>query len=126
MEAPMDSVSLTYDEVAERFAISGPSARNLVRRKRWARTIGNDGRARIAVPLEALPEAPTEGASEAPSEAPIMGTPDLEAAIAALRELVEAERRRADAETARVADLIVDRDRWHALAVRPWWKRLAG
>lgn len=122
MEVPMDTASLTYDEIAQRFEISAGSARNLVRRKRWSRTVGNDGRARIAVPVEALPEAPPA----APLEAPSMGVPDLESTVAALRELVEAERRRADTEAARVVDLTADRDRWHALAVRPWWRRLAG
>ncbi len=41
------------------------------------------------------------------------------AEVAVLRELLE---------TMRTAneDLRADRDRWHALAIRPWWKRLAG
>lgn len=133
----MDVTSLTYDELADRLGITPASARNLVRRRKWKRTQGNDGRARIAVPIDALPEAPQEAPSTPPQEAPSAGAlephQDLSWEIAALRELVEAERRRGDAEAARVeevrarlVDLAADRDRWHALATRPWWRRLAG
>jgi hypothetical protein len=125
----MDTVALTYDEIAERWSITGPSARNLARRRRWARAVGNDGRARISVPIEALPETPSEGTPEAPSEAPPEAPPitpsveirlaRTEATLDALREIVTSERRRADAAEA-------DRDRWHELAMRPWWRRLAG
>ncbi len=142
----MHTVYLTYDELAERLGISAGSVRNLVRRKRWSRTTGNDGKARIAVPSDALPEAPPMAPPEAPSagpqEAPQVGPQPsgFEADLAALRALVDAERARADAEAARadaeaarvdevrqrLADLATDRDRWHALAIKPWWKRLAG
>jgi hypothetical protein len=46
---------LTYDELADRLGIGRESARTLVKRKRWARQPGNDGRARIGVPLEEIP-----------------------------------------------------------------------
>lgn len=45
---------LTYDELAERLGIERESARTLVKRKRWARQTGNDGKARIGVPDDAL------------------------------------------------------------------------
>ena len=47
---------LTYAELAEALGIGGDSARNLVRRKRWQRKPGNDGMARIGVPVEYLTE----------------------------------------------------------------------
>tara|TARA_B100001105_G_scaffold224082_1_gene192961 strand:- start:284 stop:502 length:219 start_codon:yes stop_codon:yes gene_type:complete len=68
----------------------------------------------------------------------------LELEIAGLRDIVEAERRRADAEAKRAdgaeasfrglveverqrADAAAaDRDAWRNLAQRPWWRRLAG
>lgn len=51
----MDPVTwLTYDELAERLGIERESARTLVKRKRWARQPGNDGRVRIGVPDECL------------------------------------------------------------------------
>jgi hypothetical protein len=52
---------LTYDELAERLGIGRESARTLVKRKRWARQTGNDGRARIGLPVEEL-EARSESA----------------------------------------------------------------
>lgn len=45
---------LSYDEIAVAFGITRESARQLVIRKRWARTRGNDNKARIQVPIEAL------------------------------------------------------------------------
>jgi len=48
---------LTYDEIASAFTINRESARQLVARKRWARRKGNDGKARIEVPNDALETA---------------------------------------------------------------------
>jgi hypothetical protein len=45
---------LTYDEIARTFGITRESARQLVIRKRWARRKGNDGKARIEVPEDAI------------------------------------------------------------------------
>lgn len=115
----METVRLSYRELAERLGVKPESARKMAQRKRWRRDVANDGTARVHVPLEALPVP-----GDIPPDVPGDVTPDvpvavLEAQIAALREIVEAERRRADAAE-------IDRDRWHDLAVRPWWKRLAG
>lgn len=53
----MDAVTwLTYDELAERLGIERESARQHVKRKRWARRPGNDGKVRIGVPDEVLGE----------------------------------------------------------------------
>ncbi|MEF2071080.1 hypothetical protein [Consotaella aegiceratis] len=62
-----ETVLLTYDELAARLGIERESARQLVLRKRWARQKGNDGRARIEVPLDVLP-ADT-------SDTPLVDTP---------------------------------------------------
>jgi hypothetical protein len=51
----MESVTLTYAELASRLGIGVESARIKARRRRWAVTLGNDGRARVTVPSEALP-----------------------------------------------------------------------
>lgn len=92
------TVWLTYAELAERIGITGDSARNLVRRKRWLRRPGNDGVQRIGVPTEYLAEReaepPTHGADDAPTippamegiEAPTVAA--MEAHIATLREMV--------------------------------------
>ena len=50
---------LTYDELAVALGIARESARQLVIRKRWHRSKGNDGKARIHVPVEALEHHPT-------------------------------------------------------------------
>lgn len=128
----MSTSVMTYEELADRAGITVKSAKNLVRRKPWRRMIGNDCKARIEVPDDEF-EAPSRGRHDAGHEGvPVPGieapsqSPALVDAIVTLRELVDAERRRADAEAARVADLIEDRDRWHALATRPWWQRLTG
>jgi hypothetical protein len=54
----MSTASLTYPEIASRFGMTTASARNLVRRKGWPKTLGNDGLARIMVPSDAVPDEP--------------------------------------------------------------------
>lgn len=48
---------LTYDEIAERLGISKNAARVLVQRRDWVRTLGDGGRTRVRVPVEAFKEA---------------------------------------------------------------------
>jgi len=70
----MDLVWLTYDELADRFGIERESARQQVKRKRWARRPGNDGKVRIGVPEEVLStRTAPEGATEAPVLDPAQG-----------------------------------------------------
>lgn len=101
-----DAVRLmTYDEIADALGIARESARQLVIRKRWSRSKGNDGKARIAVPLEALPSESTsdtpynagEGAeaitpSDMAVEAPLStgaATGDVTAVVTALTRHIE-------------------------------------
>lgn len=68
-----DTKWMTYAELAEALGIGADSARNLVRRKRWPRQAGNDGLARVGVPVEyitenAKPDAPSEPPADAPSD----------------------------------------------------------
>ena len=67
---------LTYDEMAQELRITRESARQLTIRKRWPRQKGNDGKARIGVPEDALtsddtsavtPPALSEATSSDPS-----------------------------------------------------------
>jgi hypothetical protein len=140
---------LTYDETAEAFGISRRSAAQLVRRRRWPRRKGNDGRARIEVPDDAflppsdtpsdtLSDAASEGASDTsstPSEAPsdrlsdtLFDTPSpfverLLAELAELRPKVAVLAALLEAEKRRADELRQERDRWatqaHALAHAP-------
>lgn len=120
-----DAVWMSYDEVAATLKITPASARNLVRRKGWKRQAGNDGRARVLVPDGAI-DAPSDGETDAPLNAVHVQLARLEAEVSGLRELVAAERRRADAEAKRAESAEADRDAWRASAQRPWWRRLAG
>jgi hypothetical protein len=145
--------SLTYAELAEALKITPESANRLARRKRWPRVKGNDGRARVAVPDEALvrPVSPPDNPPDSPMDSPPDSSPDklikaLEAHVATLREQLAAAEARLAAADARdaqhVADLAAERaqtakaiaafstlaDRLDQLAAerRPWWRRLAG
>jgi hypothetical protein len=118
----METVRLSYRELAERLGVKPESARKTAQRKRWKRDVANDGTARVHVPVELLP-VPGDVARDVPPDVTRDVPPDhareLEIRIEGLRMLLQAESRRADAAEA-------DRDRWHAMACRPWWRRLAG
>ncbi len=125
----MDTLALTYKELAERLGVKPESARKLVQRKRWHRVTGNDGAVRIQVPVDTLP-CPRDSTGDNPSDMPNNPVHSqialLEAEITGLREIVQSERRRADEAIAFRNDLAADRDAWRAMAQRSWWKRLAG
>ena len=46
--------ALTYPELAEAAGRSEIAARSMAKRNRWRRMLGNDGRARVVVPMEIL------------------------------------------------------------------------
>lgn len=50
----MDTKLLTYAELAQALGIAPASAKRLAIRRGWAKTPGNDGKARVAVPIERL------------------------------------------------------------------------
>lgn len=145
----MDEVVwLTYDEIAERLGIERESARQQVKRKRWARRPGNDGKVRIGVPEEVLSggsDGDTEGATDPVHEAqpapvqPPAHEPGisevltrhierLEAALEAAtnravdRDAIASERDvltvQVEALRAALAAAEQDRDRWHEVAKR--------
>ena len=68
-----DTRLMSYAELADTLDLTAGSVRNLVRRKRWQRVQGNDGRARVHVPIEALPP---DGTSDGGTDAPISGASD--------------------------------------------------
>jgi hypothetical protein len=101
--------------------ITPASANKLARRKRWPRVPGNDGKARVSVPEEALVRRDSPPAS--PLDVPPVSPPDnpVHAEIARLRELAGARgelggihealgeaRARAGAAEARSAELSAD------------------
>lgn len=114
----MDTESLTYRELAARLGVKSESARKTAQRKRWKRVTGNDGLARVIVPVEALAR-PQDGPEDIPADVAADSHAALEGQIALLKELVAAERRRADAAEA-------DRDAWRTQAQRGVLRRLFG
>ncbi len=50
----MDTKLLTYAELGEALGITADSAKRLARRRGWMKQPGNDGRARVSVPVERL------------------------------------------------------------------------
>jgi hypothetical protein len=145
MSSETGNVVLTYAELAQRLSIKPASAKRLVQRKKWMRVVGNDGIARIHVPLSAVPSDVPDNVpgdvtdNVVPFVLPHV-TPDLSSHIAYLdgiiqgmREQIEAEQQRADAEQrradaaeARAKDIAADRDAWRQQAQRSLWSRLFG
>ncbi len=76
-----DTVSLTYQELADRLGIDVQSARRRVLRAGWAKLPGNDGKARVLVPATVLPAAgatttATVASAEPPPAASVPATPE--------------------------------------------------
>jgi hypothetical protein len=126
---------MTYKEASQALGVAIPSVKQRARRSRWARQAGNDGQARIDVPAELLLKAPTKPDTNAPTSLP--STPPTSSPVADLIERLETrlsealtDRAIARAELARadrlIEELRVDRDNWHSLANRSWWRRLVG
>lgn len=53
----METKLLTYAELAKALGINAASAKRLAIRKGWKKTIGNDGKARVSVPVERLDQS---------------------------------------------------------------------
>lgn len=119
---------LTYADAAERLGIKPESVKRRARSRKWPRRVGNDGAARVLVPLGRLEDARTDGREEV--SPPILPDADtLERAIRA--------ESRADAAEMMLKDVKEDRDRWRAIAeslasqpqtveARGFWSRLFG
>lgn len=128
----MDTVSLTYAALAERLGITVSSAKNTARRKGWTRTIGNDKRARVNVPVEALPGALDAGGGDAPRDTPSDGPSEgegaraLQAALTAALARAEAAERDRDRWAGLAADLRADLEAERRAARRSWWERTFG
>src|SRR5215207_9689424 len=126
-----DFAWLTLDEAAARLGIGRESVRRMARRKRWAKQPGNDGRPRIAVPIERVSRAPGSTLGQDLGQPPgqalgvaadkTMGQNQariatLEATIVGLTQVVAEANRRADAADRRAEELRTERDRWAAQA----------
>jgi len=115
---------LTYAELAAARGISRNSAVRVAKRRNWPRRKGNDGSARVAVPV-AFIEARRGVAEDSHPDDPGGNHGGESTAIKVLEEQVADLRKRLDeSETAyralveKVADRLVDRPER-----RPWWRR---
>jgi len=124
----MDGQWLSYAEAAARLGVSVEAVRQRAIRNKWARTLGNDKRARIRLPDEPYP-----------TQTPVVRAPDpalvtaLESHIKtlqgdneALKERLDAAEARADKAIAAFAALAERLDALAAERSRPWWRRIAG
>lgn len=134
MDSQTGTLVLTYAELAARLSIKPASAKRLAQRRKWHRVVGNDGVARVHVPLSAIPDdilgdviAPVPD-DMSPPVAPDLShrVAHLEGTIEGLMGQLEAEQRRADAAEARARDIALDRDAWRQAAQRSIWSRLFG
>jgi hypothetical protein len=110
------SKSLTYAELGEALKITPESANRLARRRRWARSKGNDGRTRVAVPDEALdrPVSPLVSPMDRPPDSPLDKLiKALEAHVETLKEQLVA----AEARIERQAAEATARDAKHATEI---------
>jgi cell division septum initiation protein DivIVA len=116
-----DTKWMTYAELAEVLGIGSDSARNLVRRKRWPRQSGNDGLARIGVPIEyinenAKPDVPVQPPIDASADGGADGAivvtvlanhiSRLERELEALKQEHEAERERLEGRAEALEDKV--------------------
>src|SRR3954454_20717654 len=84
----------SYDEAAELLGITRGGVRNLARKRAWARRPGNDGRARILVPGEAIPartDAPNDAAHDTGTDTRTDPAPDAGAELRAMVARLEGE-----------------------------------
>lgn len=112
----MDTMALSYKELAKRLGVKPESARKTAQRKRWHRTVGNDGTARVHVPVDVL---------SCPSDSP-MDNPCDSHPVHELQKRVAVLETELAAMLAKCDDLAADRDRWHAEAQKGFFRRLFG
>jgi hypothetical protein len=112
---------MTYDELAAFLGRTPEAARQLAKRKRWRRVTGNDGKARVTVPIETVEEVEANRAADpattspaAPRSSPERPAADRPDVIAVLTGHIS--RLERELETARQRAEGLERDRDAALA----------
>lgn len=107
---------MTYAEAAQLLGIKVESVMRRARNRKWHKELGNDGFARVAVPLSILPpDDPPRCPGDAPKEHP-RDDPALAVRIGSLETEVRMLREA-------MADLRADRDAWRDQANTrlSWW-----
>ncbi|MCH8491300.1 MAG: hypothetical protein LAT81_15425 [Oceanicaulis sp.] len=108
-----DERMMTYAEAANALGVKVDSVKRRARNRRWRREIGNDGLARVAVPVSVLPQQTGDHPSDSPRTEPgdILR---LEKEVSGL--MVEVRMLRQANE-----ELRSDRDAWRVAASHRWW-----
>jgi hypothetical protein len=101
-----DVAWLTYADLAEKLGVELASAQRRAFRAKWPRQPGNDGKARVGVPLTAL-----EGGERAKTHRQPDRTPDIGVALAVLQGRLEAAEAALAAKTQELAEVREDRAR---------------
>ena len=131
----MDGDWVTYAEAAARLGVSIEAVRQRAIRNKWARTLGNDKRARVRLPDEPYPsQTPViRPSDQALTDALKAHVETLKGDIEALRAQLAAAGADLESERARTSTAISAfaalADRLDALAAeraKPWWRRLTG
>jgi hypothetical protein len=92
----MQTISMTYEQLADRLGVKYESARKTTQRRRWRKSRGNDGHTRVEVPLEELP----------PIEEPVIPPPSYEEILSGLKE----QNARLEAETMLLREMLMRAD----------------
>jgi len=114
---------MTYKELSEHLNIKLPSARRLVMRKKWAKIKGNDGETRVLVPDDFLNDR-GDSRNDSHDDRHDVKSDNYDDVIVTLKVENAALKAQLDAEKKRADTAEKDRDRWHTLANKPWFKRL--
>jgi hypothetical protein len=93
-DAGDDTRWMTYGELGEARGINTASAKRLAFRRKWRRQAGNDGTARVAVPVDEVTRRTGGGLNATEDISRLVS--GLETALATLREQLERQRDRAD------------------------------
>ena len=102
---------LTYDEAAERLQIKPDSVRRRAAARKWARRMGNDGKARVRIPDDAIP--PDVRGDVTPAR-----TPDMSEELNGARTEIATLRAELAGVRDRLSDTQADRDRLAGLLER--------
>ena len=124
-ESP-EIIWMTYREAGDRLGIKTDSVRRRAASRKWQRRPGNDGKARVGIPADVIPDnTPAPIPDNSPDISPDIISTDLanaRADVARLEGLTDGLRQQ-------IEELQTDRDRWHAVATAPrlsWIDRLRG
>ena len=124
-ESP-EIVWMTYREAGDRLGIKTDSVRRRAASRKWQRRPGNDGKARVGIPADVIPD---NTPAPIPDNSPDITPDSINVELAEARADVARLEGQADGLRQQINDLREDRDRWHAVATAPrqsWINRLRG